>query len=117
MAKPPKKLIEEITPEKIHAEHMCLGLATETGELADAVKVHAIYNRPVDLENVVEEAGDLLFYLQGLLSLHGKTLKDAMLHNQVKLKDRYVAGQYTDFHALARLDKQETDDLIHSYEN
>lgn len=41
--------------------HAILGIAGETGELTDVVKKHILYNKPLDVVNVKEECGDLLF--------------------------------------------------------
>lgn len=43
--------------------HYELGIASELGEIASAVKKFYAYNQPVDMGNVREELGDLLFFL------------------------------------------------------
>jgi NTP pyrophosphatase (non-canonical NTP hydrolase) len=58
----------------------------------------------LDRENILEEAGDALFYLQALLTELGWTLDDAMEANVRKLKRRYPNG-YTDQAANERADK------------
>ena len=45
---------------------MVVGVSGEAGELLDAVKKAVIYRKPLDLENVIEELGDLEFYMEGL---------------------------------------------------
>ena len=85
--------------------HAAAGAAGETGEIIDAVKKHWIYNKPLDRENILEECGDTMFYLQALLSECGYTLDDAIDHNIAKLSKRYPNG-YTDEAAQARADKQ-----------
>lgn len=72
--------------------------------MVDAIKKTWIYGKPLDRENVLEESGDLLFYLQALLTECGFTLDDAMTANVAKLRKRYPAG-YTDAAAIARADK------------
>lgn len=84
--------------------HAALGFASEAGELASPIKAHWIYGRELDRENILEEAGDALFYLQALLTECGFTLDDAMQANVDKLSKRYPAG-YTDAAANARADK------------
>ena len=44
---------------KLHAE---FGVITEAGELADAFKAAHYKQLPLDIENVLEELGDVLFY-------------------------------------------------------
>lgn len=42
--------------------HALLGLLTELGELADAVKRHVVYGKPLDKVNIVEEVADCMWY-------------------------------------------------------
>lgn len=52
-------------PTKIERlEHAILGMVGEIGEIADAYKKHWIYERPLDTVNMLEELGDLRFYIQ-----------------------------------------------------
>ena len=57
-------LAKALPTQRERLEHASLGLIGECGELADAWKKHIIYGRELDLENVIEELGDLRFYLQ-----------------------------------------------------
>lgn len=84
--------------------HAVLGVSGEAGELVDAIKKHWIYEKPLDKENVLEECGDLLFYLDRILDLCGYTIEDAIEHNIEKLRVRYPEG-YTDQAARDRADK------------
>jgi len=43
-------------------DHACLGMFTETGELADMIKKHIIANKPLDYVNGMEEAADICWY-------------------------------------------------------
>lgn len=100
-----QEIIDQMTPRKAHLLHMGLGVASEAGELADAVKKYAIYNQELDEENVLEEIGDVLFYVEGILKEIDKTKSDAMQHNIDKLKLRY-GNKYSDKAAKERKDKQ-----------
>ena len=51
-------------------KHACLGIIGEIGELADAIKRWRIYENPLNQENVLEELGDLRFYMQMLVNTH-----------------------------------------------
>lgn len=110
LAKPGDKILATLTPDKAHLLHMAVGIATEAGELLDAIKKYAIYNKPVDFENVIEELGDLEFYMQGLRAEFDIARDDTLRHNCDKLlegqKARYKSGTYTDEQAQARADKQ-----------
>ncbi len=84
--------------------HAAMGIAGEAGEVVDAVKKHWVYGKPLDVENILEECGDILFYVSACLNLCGHSLNDAMTHNIDKLNKRYPHG-YTDQDAIARADK------------
>lgn len=45
--------------------HALIGFAGELGELMDAFKKNAVYGAPLDCENIIEELGDLYFYIRG----------------------------------------------------
>lgn len=81
--------------------HAALGVTSEAGELADLIKGHIIYGRELDLVNFVEEAGDLLFFVELALQKIGLTSEDARRANMAKLNCRYEEG-YSDAAANGR---------------
>ena len=105
LVKPGEQLLGDMTPESAHLLHMAIGISGEAGELLDAVKKHAVYQKPLDLENVIEELGDLEFYLCGLRLALGVTRGDTLAANTSKLGVRYAAG-YSNEAAQLRADKQ-----------
>lgn len=102
--KPGEVIVSQMTPAKADLMHMAVGVAGESGELLDAVKRHVFYNKPLDRENVVEELGDLEFYMEGLRQRAGITREETLLKNIEKLDIRYARG-FTDAEAAARADK------------
>ncbi len=69
--------------------HAVLGMASEAGEAVDAVKKHLFYGKPLDKVNLIEEAGDMLWYL-AILSLALETpLAEIAQRNINKLEARY----------------------------
>ncbi len=44
--------------------HGAIGLKTEIGELYDAYKKHWFYGKELDIENVKEEIGDIIWYTE-----------------------------------------------------
>lgn len=50
-------------PDKIRLLHAAMGLATEAGEIVDALKKHIYYGKELDLVNLEEELGDLSWYM------------------------------------------------------
>ncbi len=85
--------------------HAVMGISGEAGELLDAIKKHVIYNKELDLGNVREELGDLLFYMQALMNELHITEQQVINQNVEKLQKRYANGKYSDAAAVARADK------------
>lgn len=111
LAKPGADILASLTPEKCNLLHHASNLAGEVGEIWDAVKKHIYYEGPPpDVENIKEEAGDLLFYLQGLLAHFGLTMEECKEGNIAKLSKRYADG-YSNAAAHARADKASAFDL------
>lgn len=108
-------IAEELTPEDCHRLHMAIGISGEAGELLDAVKKATIYRKPLDIANIVEECGDLLFYIAGMLDSIGVDIESAIAANTSKLSIRY-GKSYSDESAIARLDKVSTLDKGHGSE-
>jgi NTP pyrophosphatase (non-canonical NTP hydrolase) len=105
LAKPGADIIASLTPEKAHLLHMVVGISGEAGELLDAIKKHVIYSKPLDTENVLEELGDLMFYMQGIMNTLGLSFSDLKTHNMQKLYKRYEGAIYSDERAQQRADK------------
>lgn len=82
--------------------HAALGVTSEAGELADAVKKHLAYGRPLDATNVVEELGDLLWYVALAADAVGVSLREVCVRNIAKLRRRYEGGRFTERAATVR---------------
>lgn len=91
--------------QETHLIHMIMGASGETGELLDAIKKHVIYKQELDLNNVIEELGDIEFYLEGLRAAVGITRAQTLSSNISKLLQRYPSGSYSDAAAQERQDK------------
>lgn len=102
-----KALFKEMPGEHGTLLHAAVGLAGETGELIDAVKKAWAYGKPLDRENVIEELGDVAFYLVAACNTVGITLREVIAANVDKLLKRYPNGIYSDQAAIARADKSE----------
>lgn len=74
------------------AIHAGLGLCSEAGEVADALKRLQAYGKPLDLVNLKEEAGDCLWYISLLCDAAGCTLQEAAEANARKLALRKAQG-------------------------
>lgn len=106
LVKPGSDIVATLSPLDAHILHMAVGVSGEAGELLDAVKKAAIYQKPIDRENVIEELGDLEFYMEGLRASLGITREQTLEANIDKLGKRYHAGRYSDAQAQDRADKQ-----------
>lgn len=69
--------------------HYMVGMETEVGEIQDAVKKHIAYGKPLDRVNLVEELGDVLYYIARTIDLLGTSFEEVMTINNAKLKARY----------------------------
>lgn len=91
-------------PNYEHFKHMAYGLTGEMGEFIDAVKKHEIYGKELDVVNLHEEYGDLLWYLAGAMytaNLKGSTF-DERLAIYTSAEGRSLLGINADISALAQ---------------
>lgn len=105
LTKPGLHILQTLTPLKVEYIHMALGITTEAGELGDAIKAHAIYGKELDRANIIEELGDLEFFMERLRDLMDISREETLEANIDKLQTRYAKG-YSDAAAQARVDKQ-----------
>lgn len=87
--------------------HAALGICGEAGEVADAIKKHAVYGKELDRKNIVEELGDMRFYMQQVMNMLSISEAEVLQGNADKLAKRYPTGQYSNAAAIARADKDE----------
>lgn len=105
LTKPGDEIKEELTDLDCHLLHMIVGLSGEVGELTDAIKKNIFYRKPLDLKNVIEELGDIEFYIEGLRSALNISRELTLEENIKKLSKRYNSGSYSDEEAKERADK------------
>lgn len=105
LVKPADQILMQLTVTQVDLIHMALGVSGEAGELVDAIKKYAIYGKQLDRENVIEELGDLEFYMEHIRKTLGLTRNEVLQKNIDKLSVRYHQGTYTDQQAQERLDK------------
>jgi NTP pyrophosphatase (non-canonical NTP hydrolase) len=104
LAKPGQDIVDELTPMQAFALHMAIGVSGEAGELLDTIKKFAIYQKPLDFTNLVEELGDIEFYLEGIRQAFSLDRNDILEANIVKLRKRY-GDKYSNLAAQVRADK------------
>lgn len=75
-----------------HLLNGVLGLAGESGEIADLVKKHRMQGHTLDIEHVAKELGDVCWYIAETATAIGCDLETIMKMNIEKLRKRYPEG-------------------------
>jgi hypothetical protein len=91
LAKPGIQISASLTSQKAHAWHMASGLAGEVGELFEALVplLRDEARHRINVENVIEELGDIEFFMEGLRGDLFITREDTMLAARVVSADAY----------------------------
>jgi NTP pyrophosphatase (non-canonical NTP hydrolase) len=69
--------------------HAAMGLCTESAELLDALKKNMFYGKELDVVNLEEELGDLMWYMAYLLRELDLDFSRILQNNIDKLMIRY----------------------------
>lgn len=91
---------------KMNLLHGSMGCCTEANELLDSIKKHIFYGRPLDLPNIKEEIGDILWYISMICNAMNWEISDMMDANITKLEKRYP-NKFTEVDANNRDTKHE----------
>lgn len=70
----------------------CLGLTGESGEVADHIKKFLYHGHELEEEKIIEEIGDVLWYIAALCTTLRVDMSDVALRNIEKLETRYPNG-------------------------
>lgn len=89
---------ELVDPQLLHAS---MGLVTEAGEFQDALKKAFFYGKELDKANLVEELGDVAWYIAIACNHLGVSLEETFGINIAKLKKRFPE-KFTQHAALFR---------------
>ena len=79
-----------------------MGIAGEAGEVIDITKKVYAYGKPLFENDLVEEAGDLIWYLNLLFACLGVTWEEVFDLNIKKLEARYPDLRFNADHAINR---------------
>lgn len=82
--------------------HAAMGIAGEAGEVIDITKKVYAYGKPLLENNLIEEAGDLIWYLNLLFACLGVTWEEVFDLNIKKLEARYPDLRFNADHAINR---------------
>ena len=107
LSKSGKDILASITPIDCHIMHMAMGISGEAGEVLDEVKKVIMYCKSPDVSKIIEELGDVEFYLEGLRQGLGISRATILKANIAKLSKRYSSGSYSDKQAKERADKKD----------
>ena len=69
-----------------------LGLCGETGEVSDVIKKHLFQGHELDVDKIVDELGDVCWYIAILSKSLNVDLETVMKKNIEKLMKRYPDG-------------------------
>ena len=107
LAKKGVDILNSLTPRRCDMWHHATGIETEAGEIMDAIKRICIYDQDSNdhRANIIEELGDLEFYMEGLRQAFGIDRQTTLAMNMAKLAKRYKNYQYSNEQARARNDK------------
>lgn len=81
--------------------HAAMGITTEAGEFMDAFKKHFLYGKQLDVINLKEELGDILWYIAIAADELGISFESIMQTNIDKLKKRFPE-KFTEHNAINR---------------
>lgn len=76
----------DITPR---IEHGAVGIATESGEIMNSIKTSKYYGRKLDKINLIEEMGDVMWYLAILCDELNVSFEEVWDKNIRKLTARF----------------------------
>lgn len=69
-----------------------LGLSGEAGEVADLIKKHLYHGHDLNKEKLINELGDVRWYLEVAAHAIGTTVEEIEAKNVEKLEKRYPNG-------------------------
>ena len=96
-----KAAMRTANPESLNLNNVGLGLAGESGEVADLIKKHLYHEHPLDKERLAKEIGDVMWYVALGCTVLGLDLDDVLRMNVDKLWRRYPDG-FNPEHSLNR---------------
>lgn len=99
-----RRSLRDDLPYEAMCSNMCMGLAGEIGEVVDIMKKHIYQGKELDITDVIEEVGDVLWYIANFCNVNNITMDECMESNIKKLRKRFPNG-FTIKDANERKDK------------
>lgn len=78
--------------EEQQLANAAMGMCGELGEVEDILKKHQFQGHELDHDHLIEELGDLVYYITLLMCLVDYNMADTMFNNMDKLMRRYPNG-------------------------
>lgn len=103
-----KRTLNNDLSEKEQIINMSLGLCGESGEVADIIKKAYFQGHELDRIKLINETGDICWYLFNLLNILGVDAREVFEYNISKLQKRYKEG----FSAADSIKRVDTNDEI-----
>lgn len=69
-----------------------MGLSGEAGEYIELIKKFVFHEKPLIVDSVLKELGDVLYYISMCATVNNLSLKDIAIANIEKLRNRYPNG-------------------------
>lgn len=95
-----QRLAQRTSSEKMQLiekiENGLMGLNGEAGEAIDVLKKHKFQGHQLDRNKIIEELGDVLWYIAETCEGLGVSMKEVASFNIEKLKNRYPDGFSSD---------------------
>ena len=98
------KFRDQVTEDSKTGEHIIhgiIGIATEAGELLEALVTCAKEGTPIDKVNLKEEMGDVFWYMAVLAKACGTSFEEIQRTNIAKLRARFP-NKFTEYDAQNR---------------
>lgn len=93
--------IKERMNNSVRLLHASIGINTENGEFQDHLKKVLFYGKPLDKVHLIEELGDLMWYIAIAIDELGSSFEEVWEKNIKKLEKRY-AGKFSETRAENR---------------
>lgn len=100
-----KRTLNHQSSDKDRLGELGMGLSGEVGELVNIIKKKIYHQHNIDLKDIKEEIGDILWYLSNIANEYKIDLTEVMQENIDKLQKRYPKG-YTKKDSISRKDKK-----------
>jgi NTP pyrophosphatase (non-canonical NTP hydrolase) len=95
----------QYSDEEIMLVWNALKLAGEAGEIANYVGKGVFHRHGIDTDKMIDELGDVLWYVAAICTKLGVSLDEVMEHNIGKLMRRYPSG-YSSEASKTRIEDQ-----------